>query len=162
MKAPVILCLLLIAFAGGCRTARFDNVGGDSVTFDFVGEQDPKWGPYGPYLKRAIARVQAQWERELMESRILPPAGVTVTVVFWISFEGRVSRIENVKSEPDGAGVKACLSAITRAGTFGPWPEEMKRLLGLEQKLTFTFHYEDTPNKKPSQAPRSSVMQDDK
>jgi hypothetical protein len=103
---------------------------------------DPKWVPHAAYLQRAIARVQKQWERELVKLRKLPPVGTTVTVEFWVSSEGKISRIEDVKSEPEGAGTKPCLYAITQTGTFGPWTEEMKRLLGSEEKTTFAFHYE--------------------
>src|SRR6266581_349288 len=92
-------------------------------------------------------------ERELIESRVPPPAGATVTVVFWISSAGKVSRIEEVKSAPEVVGTKACVSAITRAGTFGPWTDEMKKALGREEKMTFSFHYEDLPEKKPNQSP---------
>ena len=93
-------------------------------------------------------------QRELVESRVPPPVDATVTVVFWISPDGKVSRIEEVRSQPERAGIKACLSAITRAETFGPWTEEMRRTLGVEEKMTFTFRYEDTPKKKPNKAPK--------
>ncbi len=95
----------------------------------------------------------------MIESRAaLPSIGTVVTVVFLLSSDGRVARIEEVKSEPEGAGAKYCVSAITRRGTFNPWSEEMKRVLGREQKMTFTFHYEDSPAEKPNKAPEPTTL----
>ncbi len=107
-----------------------------------MGSPHPKWAPFTPYLERAVARVQKQWERELIESRLPPPVDAEVTVVFWVSPDGKISRIEEVKSQPGDAGAKACISAITRPGTFGAWTVEMRNILGSEGKMTFTFHYE--------------------
>jgi hypothetical protein len=146
-----IILSATLAFAGGCSSTTVRDVAAPGSAT--IGNLDSKWAPFAAYLQRAIDRVQRQWEREMIESRVPPPVGTVVTVVFWISPEGRVSRIEDVKSEPENVGAKWCVSAIAQKGTFGPWTEEMKTLLGPEEKMTFTFHYEDWPVKKSNKAP---------
>ena len=97
---------------------------------------------YGTYLQRIIETVQIQWERLIIEQRANPKVGSTVTVKFVLDSAGRVARIVNVESSGTEAGAKACVSAITDRSPYGLWDQGMKAIMGEQQELTFTFHYQ--------------------
>jgi hypothetical protein len=103
---------------------------------------DAKWSNYGAYLQRLIDTVQIQWERILGESRIYPPSGTTVIVKFIIDSDGRIARIVNVDNQSNDQGGRACVSAITDRSPYGAWTDDMKAMLGAQQEMTFSFHYQ--------------------
>lgn len=101
-----------------------------------------KFSNYGAYLQKFVESVQIQWERILIESRIYPPAGSMVTVKFIMNQEGAIARIVSVDSHTTQQGAAACTSAITSRSPYGAWTDDMIAVLGQEQELTFTFHYQ--------------------
>jgi hypothetical protein len=105
---------------------------------------DAKWSNYGAYLQKMIETVQIQWERILIESKVSPTSGTSVTVKFVMNSEGEISRIVNVDGTAggDGAPAHACVSAITDRAPYGPWTDDMKAILGEQQDMTFTFYYQ--------------------
>ena len=103
---------------------------------------DAKWSNYGQYLQKMIETVQIQWERILIESRVSPPSGTSVKVVFRMNTEGRISQIVSVDGTAGNQAEKACTSAITARAPYGPWTEDMIAVLGESQELTFTFFYQ--------------------
>jgi hypothetical protein len=103
---------------------------------------DAKWSNYGQYLQKMIESVQIQWERILIESRVSPPSGTSVKVVFRMDVEGKISQIVEVVGTAGNQAEKACTSAITSRAPYGPWTEDMIAVLGQSQELTFTFFYE--------------------
>ena len=103
---------------------------------------DAKWSNYGQYLQKMIETVQIQWERILIESRVYPPSGTSVKVVFRMNTEGRISQIVSVDGTAGNQAEKACTSAITARAPYGPWTDDMIAVLGDSQELTFTFFYQ--------------------
>jgi len=103
---------------------------------------DARWSNYGAYLQRMIDTVQIQWERILVESKIYPPSGTTVTVKFVLDSEGKIARIVNVDNHSTEQGSRACVSGITDRAPYGPWTDDMKAILGEQQEMTFTFYYQ--------------------
>jgi hypothetical protein len=103
---------------------------------------DAKWSNYGQYLQKMIETVQIQWERILIESRVSPPSGTSVKVVFRMNTEGRISQIIEVNGTAGNQAEKACTSAITARAPYGPWTDDMIAVLGQSQDLTFTFYYQ--------------------
>ena len=103
---------------------------------------DAKWSNYGQYLQKMIETVQIQWERILIESRVSPPSGTSVKVVFRMNTEGRISEIVSVDGTAGNQAEKACTSAITARAPYGPWTDDMIAVLGDSQELTFTFFYQ--------------------
>lgn len=103
---------------------------------------DAKWSNYGQYLQKLIDTVQIQWERILYESRIYPVNGTNVKVVFVLNSKGEIARIVLVEGTAGNQAEKACASAITARAPYGPWTDDMVAVLGEEQELTFTFHYQ--------------------
>ncbi|MEO7701889.1 MAG: hypothetical protein ABIZ04_21900 [Opitutus sp.] len=103
---------------------------------------DAKWSAYGQYLQKLIETVQIQWERLLVESRVSPPSGTSVKVVFRLNSRGAVQEIVSVEGSAGDPAAKACASAITSKAPYGPWTPEMVAVLGDSQDLTFTFFYQ--------------------
>lgn len=103
---------------------------------------DARWSNYGAYMQRLIDTVQIQWERIIIESKIMT-RGASVSVKFVLSADGTIARIVKVDSHaPDEAYSLACVSAITDRAPYGPWTADMKAVLGEEQEMTFTFYYQ--------------------
>jgi len=103
---------------------------------------DARWSNYGAYLQRMIDTVQTQWERILIESRVSPASGSTVTVKFVMDSDGKIVRIVNVDSTASDSASRACMSAITDRAPYGVWTDDMKAMLGEKQEMTFTFYYQ--------------------
>lgn len=104
---------------------------------------DAKWSAYGPYLRRMADTVQIQWERLILQLPDRPAGGSTVRVKFVMNDQGRISKITGVESVDVPASAKrACVSAITDRAPYGPWTDDMKAVLGTQQEMTFTFHFQ--------------------
>lgn len=103
---------------------------------------DAKWSNYGEYLQKLIESVQIQWERLLIESRVSPPRGTRVKVVFRLNSKGEVSAIVTSESNGGQQAEYACVNAITSRAPYGDWTDDMIAMLGQEQELTFTFYYQ--------------------
>jgi hypothetical protein len=103
---------------------------------------DAKWSNYGAYLQRMIDTVQIQWERLILSMSAMPAGGSMVTVKFVMNDEGRITQIANVDTTANETASRACVSAITDRAPYGPWTDDMKAVLGSQQEMTFTFHYQ--------------------
>jgi hypothetical protein len=104
--------------------------------------RDARWSEYGEYLQRLIESVQIQWERILTQSKVYPTSGTRVVVQFELNSKGQVSRILGVDGTAGELSQSSCVSAITERAPYGDWSEDMVRVLGNEQELTFTFYYQ--------------------
>jgi hypothetical protein len=102
----------------------------------------PEWTPFQPYLQKVVETVQNRWERSFIESRISPPTGTSVTVVFQMTMDGKISNIIDVEGTANERAKKACIGAIRSRASYPRWTPEMIAALGQSQKLTFTFFYE--------------------
>lgn len=104
---------------------------------------DAKWSNYGQYLQQLIETVQIQWDRILIQSRVYPPSGTMVVVKFILNKKGEVERI--IEVGPDLAPEQAkqsCVSAITARSPYGDWTDDMIKVLGESQEMTFSFYYQ--------------------
>ncbi len=101
-----------------------------------------KWSAYGEYLQRLIDAVQVQWERLIMRSAFYPTSGSVVRVAFKIDAAGLISEVVKVDGTGAELAQRLCVSAITERAPYGEWSEDMIAVLGREQELTFTFHYQ--------------------
>jgi len=103
---------------------------------------DARWSDYGQYLQQLIETVQIQWDRILIQSRVYPGSGTNVSVKFVLNDRGEVSRIVSVEGSAGEIGRQSCVSAITSRAPYGEWSDDMKRVLGADQEMTFTFYYQ--------------------
>ncbi len=104
--------------------------------------RDAKWSNYGEYLQRMINVVQVVWESQLVNSKIYPPSGTSVTVKFVMNDAGNIAQIVNVESTSNDLASRACVTAITERAPYGAWTDDMKAVLGTRQEMTFTFYYQ--------------------
>lgn len=100
---------------------------------------DAKWSAYGEYLQKFFETVEVQWKRILDQTNVWPTAGTKVTVRFRMDSKGDVPRIIDVKSNGNRSFESACVSAIVARAPYGPWTEDMLRVLGDSQEFTFSF-----------------------
>jgi hypothetical protein len=105
---------------------------------------DARWSNYGAYLQRMIDTVQIQWERLILSMSAMPAGGSTVSVKFVMNDEGKITSIKQVESSASASETaqRSCVSAITDRAPYGPWTDDMKAVLGAQQEMTFTFHYQ--------------------
>jgi hypothetical protein len=103
---------------------------------------DARWSSYGAYLQKMIDTVQIQWERLILAMSAMPAGGSTVSVKFVMNDEGRITNIVHVESTANESASRACVSAITDRAPYGTWTDDMKAVLGTQQEMTFTFHYQ--------------------
>lgn len=105
---------------------------------------DARWSNYGAYLQRMIDTVQIQWERLILSMNAMPARGSTVAVKFVMNDEGKITKIAAIEqsSSAGETAVRACIGGITDRAPYGPWTDDMKTVLGSEQEMTFTFHYQ--------------------
>jgi hypothetical protein len=97
---------------------------------------------YGEYLDRMQDAVQAGWDDLLNNSGALPPSSTSVVVTFILKSDGTVSQIVKVEGNSSDLGQKYCVSAITDRGSYGKWSDDMIKMMGTEQQMTFTFYYQ--------------------
>ncbi|MCS6243605.1 MAG: hypothetical protein H2172_07115 [Opitutus sp.] len=100
-----------------------------------------KWSNYGEYIQKLIETVQSQWDRILDQSRVSPPSGTKVTVVFRLDAKGAVPEIVKVSGGGGRSAQDACVSAIVARAPYGAWPADMIGVLGESQEITFSFFY---------------------
>lgn len=103
---------------------------------------DAKWSDFGAYLQKLIETVQVQWERQIIMSRFYPVPGTKIVVTFVLDQAGRIDRIVKVEDSGDRFAAQLCASAITERAPYGEWSEDMVAVLGEEQEITFSFHYQ--------------------
>ena len=101
--------------------------------------------PFGEYDERIILAIEANWN-ELLDARKLARTYLgKVVVTFRQHSDGHVSQVGTAVNEGDAIMSILCERAIEGAAAnnaFGPWPSDMRRMLGLEHRLVkFTFHY---------------------
>lgn len=100
---------------------------------------------YGAYLGRIIEAVDRQWSNSvrtgLQGGLSYPLAGSTVKVKFQLMKSGELSILE-VDGTADTLWSRFCVDAIAQRAPYGVWTEDMIRVLGESQEITFTFHYQ--------------------
>ena len=104
--------------------------------------QRAKWAMHGSYLKEMFSRIQKEWDRILIKSRVYPTPGSGVRVKVTLNHEGKITNIVDFQSTSSEFGKEACIQAIVSAGPYGKWTPSMIGRLGSEQVMTFTFYYQ--------------------
>jgi hypothetical protein len=103
---------------------------------------DARWSEYGDYMNELIEIVQAQWYRILGESRVAAPRGSSVRIKFRINSKGETEITSVEDTDAGRQAVFACQNAITYPQPYRKWSEDMIRVLGDSQELTFSFHHQ--------------------
>ena len=118
---------------------------GGKAKFSVTEAMDAAATPFGEYDEKIIVAIEANWN-ELLEARQLARSNIgKVVVTFRQHADGHVSLVNTTMNEGSQIMSILCERAIESAAAdnaFGPWPSDMRRLLGIDHRLVkFTFHY---------------------
>jgi hypothetical protein len=98
--------------------------------------------PFGAYDAAIIAAVSSRWYQLLDERHFADDASGKVTIKFRLYSDGSISEVKLEESTVDYAMAMVCHRAINDPAPYGPWPTEMRRIIGGEYRdITFTFYY---------------------
>lgn len=117
-----------------------NNIGTSNIG---IAAWDARWSNYGAYLKRLIDTVQLQWQALIDASHSYPTHGSVVRVKFQINKEGEITKVLDVEGGIANQLAESwCVSAITKPAPYGKWSEDMVKVLGEQQEMTFAFFYQ--------------------
>ena len=108
----------------------------DTSLFDTVAT------PYGAYDSALIAIIRDHWYALLDERSYALDNRGKVVLQFILHPDGRITDMkvdENTTSEVLGI---VCEKAVLDPAPFPKWPAEMRRLIGEERPIQFTFYYD--------------------
>lgn len=77
-----------------------------------------------------------------MRCPTFPETGTGVTVTFVLSRKGEITRVISVAGDAGDIAERICVSAITTPAPYDEWTEDMVKVLGTEQEMTFRFYYQ--------------------
>jgi hypothetical protein len=101
-----------------------------------------KASPFGDYNYRMVQAVQSRWYELLDNQKFAFERSGRVVVKFMLNSDGTATQVKTEKSEVGETYSLLCTLAIDQAQSFGPWPSELKRLMGRDSiEVTFTFSY---------------------
>jgi hypothetical protein len=97
--------------------------------------------PFGEYDGAIIRAIEQRWYGILDESAFVTRSG-KVVVEFRIHYDGRVTDLKVVEQDVGELLSLYCRRAISDPAPFGPWPSDMRRMVGRDYRdVRFTFHY---------------------
>jgi len=98
--------------------------------------------PFGDYDRMLIAAIQQRWYALLDERNYAADSRGKVVLQFVLHPDGRItdmSMSDNTAGEVLGY---ICEKAILDPAPFPTWPNEMRRMIGENRQITFTFFYD--------------------
>ncbi|MEZ5278231.1 MAG: hypothetical protein R3F07_17750 [Opitutaceae bacterium] len=101
---------------------------------------DAKFSQFGDYMERVVEVVTQRWHA-MAAARSYRETSSTVMLEFKLRSDGSIADLDTVATNSKALGILLCRSAIEQGAPYGPWPEDMRQVLGDEQTITFTFHY---------------------
>jgi hypothetical protein len=101
---------------------------------------DARFSEFGDYTQRFLEVVQASWWINIERTRIRESVAVVV-VDFTLCKDGTLRDVIIAHHTSGEAASYACKDAIESRAPFDPWPEEMVKALGGEDRGRIVFHY---------------------
>ena len=102
--------------------------------------------PFGAYDERIVVAIEANWNELIYAQKLARSHIGKVVVTFRQHSDGHVSQLQTSLNDGDKIMEILCQRAIEGAAAnnaFGPWPSDMRRLLGTDSRLVkFTFRYD--------------------
>ena len=98
--------------------------------------------PYGAYDSMLISMIRQHWYDLLDERSYALDSRGKVVLQFVLHPDGRITDMkvaENTAGEVLGI---VCQKAVLDPAPFPAWPTEMRRLIGEERPIPFTFYYD--------------------
>ena len=99
--------------------------------------------PFGNYDAAVIQAIQQRWYHLLEKLPIVQNTRGKVVLKFWMKSDGSVSDLKVVEnSAGDDLQSYACEAAVRDPAPYGPWPEDMRRVIQSDRReIRFTFYY---------------------
>src|SRR6266511_3342807 len=106
-----------------------------------ISSLDVKGTPFGAYDAAIIAAIQKRWY-DLLDESNFPPRTGKVVVEFRLYSDGRITDLTVTEEDVGDILTVFCRRAISDPAPYGPWPSDMRRMLGKEYRdVKFTFYY---------------------
>jgi hypothetical protein len=102
---------------------------------------DARFSQFGEYMTRMREIIQLRWDA-LCSSRSYGEHGTLVVLRFRLTSDGRIWNLQTLDgSTAQEVGTLLCRTAIEQGQPYGVWTEEMVRVLGDDDIVTFRFRY---------------------
>lgn len=97
--------------------------------------------PFGAYDAALIAAIQKRWY-DLLEDTSVPLRPGRVIVEFTLHYDGRVTELKIAEQDVGEILALYCRKAISDPAPFGPWPKELRELVGKDYRdVRISFFY---------------------
>jgi outer membrane biosynthesis protein TonB len=97
--------------------------------------------PFGAYDRALIEAVSHRWYSLLDRHDYVSNDRGKVVLHFYLHADGSVTELSVAESTVGEMLSLLCQRAILDPQPFGPWPADMRRLLGTSRSIQFTFYY---------------------
>jgi outer membrane biosynthesis protein TonB len=98
--------------------------------------------PYGSYDRELIQAIQQRWEALLDERSYALDNHGKVVLQFVLHTDGRVTGMATAENTAGDVLGYICQKAVLDPAPFPPWPNEMRRMIGENRPVQFTFYYD--------------------
>jgi hypothetical protein len=102
---------------------------------------DARWSRFGEYDQKMYETIAMQWHAMLGLQKVYPIDGSYVIVAFRLNHKGEVAELIGTESTAGLLMERLCVSAITSRAPFGPWPDDMRAVLGEDVVLKIKFSF---------------------
>ncbi|MBM3834445.1 MAG: hypothetical protein FJ403_14480 [Verrucomicrobia bacterium] len=103
---------------------------------------DVKATPFGSYDAKVVEAIRQCWYDMLDGRDFVRNESGKVVLTFRLNSDGSVSRLNVAESDVSMILSIICQRAVREPAPFGPWPNDMRRLIGADyREVRFTFHY---------------------
>ena len=98
--------------------------------------------PFGAYDRAIVEAISQRWYDLLDRQQFAQNRTGKVTVYFHLNPDGSVTEMKITETTVGDLFAYLCRDAIEQAAPFGPWPSDMRRMVGTNfREITFTFYY---------------------
>jgi hypothetical protein len=98
--------------------------------------------PFASYYRQLCQQIQGNWDQEVYNSRIEPPAQTMVMVHLTLDRHGNATNVACIASTSSAEENKICLRATAEGGPYGEWSQAMVKVLGNSRDLILQFYYQ--------------------
>lgn len=98
--------------------------------------------PIGAYDRELIQIIQSHWYALLDERQFALDTQGKVVLQFVLHPDGRVTEMNMSENTATDVMGYVCQKAILESSPFRPWPKEMRREIGENRPIQFTFFYD--------------------
>jgi hypothetical protein len=106
-----------------------------------ISSLDAKATPFGEYDREFIEAVEQRWFTLLDEQNFALDRTGKVVLQFRLTFDGRITDMQIAETTVGQTLAYVCQLAVTENVPYRRWPSDMRREVGDERNIQFTFYY---------------------